>query len=147
MRLLAMVLVLALAACSSSREESDAGGWSVADVVGDWSTDLRAQNASGISGEVKLQSAVAGSGVTVSVSGAPAGAQLPWHIHRGTCASGGPILGEASAYPLLAVGEDGRARLATTIGSPLNERERYHVNVHRSMTEMNVIVACGDLKN
>jgi hypothetical protein len=147
MRVLAVLGVLALAACSSSREETPSGGFSVADVVGDWTAELQPVNASGVRGEVKLQSALAGMGVTISVAGAPGGARLPWHVHRGTCGSGGGIVGDASAYPVLEIDEDGTARVVTTVGTPLNEEQRYHVNVHRSPTELDVIVACGNLRN
>jgi hypothetical protein len=147
MRLMTVLTLVAVTACSSAQEERPTSGSSVADLVGDWSTDLQPMNASGIRGEVKLQSALAGMGITISVSGAPNGAHLPWHVPLGTCGSGGDIVGDASSYPPLHVGADGSARLSTTVSTPLNERERYYVNVHRSATELAVIVACGNLRN
>jgi hypothetical protein len=68
-------------------------------------------------------------------------------VHTGTCATGGPVYGQASAYPALHVGSNGTAAATATIGQALNEEQRYHVNVHRSPTELNVIISCGDLSN
>jgi hypothetical protein len=146
MRALLVVSVAALAACAtnSSDEPAETG---VSDMVGDWSADLSARNGSGITGDAGAQSALAATGATISIRGAAASAQHPWHIHRGTCSAGGPVVGEASAYPVLTPARDGTARAAATIGVPLNENESYHVNVHRSPQEMGVVVACGDLRN
>jgi hypothetical protein len=147
MRILGIMTLLVLTGCSPSRQETEPRSPGVSDMVGDWSADLQPLNASGVRGEVKLQSALAGTGITVTVSGAPSGGVLPWHIHRGRCGSGGGILGDATAYPPLQPGQDGTARITMTLGTALNEQERYHVNVHRSPTELTVIVACGDLRN
>ena len=85
--------------------------------------------------------------VTISLTGGTAGASHPWHVHTGTCASGGPIVGEPSAYPPLAVGSEGRAEASSRIGVRLNEASSYHVNVHRSPSDMGTIVACGNLED
>jgi hypothetical protein len=119
----------------------------VADRVGDWSADLQPVNGSGVRGEAKARSALAATGLTISISGAASGGHHPWHVHRGACGSGGAIVGDANAYPPLHAGEDGRARAAVSIGAALNEQERYHVNVHRSAPEAGVIIACGNLRN
>ena len=146
MRTLLVISVAALTACATNRtDEPDEA--SISDMVGDWSADLSPRNNSGISGDAGAQSALAATGVTISIRGAAAGGQHPWHIHRGTCSAGGSVVGEASAYPVLTPGQDGTARAAATIGVPLSENESYHVNVHRSPQEMGVIVACGQLRN
>jgi hypothetical protein len=146
MRIAILLLAgLTLAACSARSGEDEGGGLS--DTVGDWSTDLEPRNNSGIRGTSGVQSLAAGAGARVSIRGAMNGAHHPWHVHRGTCSAGGGIVGEAGAYPPLHVGTDGTAAATATLNVALNEEERYHVNVHRSATEMSVIVACGDLRN
>jgi hypothetical protein len=68
-------------------------------------------------------------------------------VHRGACGSGGSIVGGADAYPVLHVGADGRASAEATITVGLDEDTSYHVNVHRSPTELGVIIACGALSH
>jgi hypothetical protein len=84
--------------------------------------------------------------VTLVLAGLPAGGPYPWHVHDGTCETGGPIVGDPTAYPPLMVGADGRAEAnARLLGLKLNEAKKYHVNVHRSPTDLATIIACGQL--
>jgi hypothetical protein len=83
--------------------------------------------------------------VTLVLTGLPPGGPYPWHVHDGTC-EGGPIVGDPAAYPPLTVGADGRAEAnARLINLKLNEAKKYHVNVHRSPTDLATIIACGEL--
>jgi hypothetical protein len=142
-RILAAGLVM-LAACASSPEEEDKD--IVSNRVGDWETSLSSTAGSTVRGSSKAQSVGVGTGVTISIEGAAASAQHPWHVHTGTCATGGGIVGDASAYPVLTAGVGGAASANASIGVALREDQRYHVNVHRSPTDLTVI-ACGDLSN
>jgi hypothetical protein len=83
---------------------------------------------------------------TLVLSGLPQGGPYPWHVHDGTCETGGPIVGDANAYPPLMVGADGRAEAnARLLNLKLNEAKKYHVNVHRSPSDLATIIACGEL--
>jgi hypothetical protein len=83
---------------------------------------------------------------TLVLTGLPPGGPYPWHVHDGTCETGGPIVGDANAYPPLMVGTDGRAEAnARLLGLKLNEAKKYHVNVHRSPSDLATIIACGEL--
>ncbi len=82
--------------------------------------------------------------VTVHLTGLQAGT-YPWHVHSGTCDTGGPIVGPADAYPPLTVGTDGEAHVESQIGVETPASGDYHVNVHRSPTDLATIVACGNL--
>ena len=145
MRGILVLALVALTACST-RENVDEGG-SVGDRVGDWDTELAARNNSGVTGTARVQSLLAGAGATINIRGATSGGHHPWHVHRGSCGSGGTIVGAAGDYPPLHVGANGTASATATISVALNEDEDYHVNVHRSPTELNVIIACGNLDN
>lgn len=84
--------------------------------------------------------------VTLVLTGLPSGGPYPWHVHDGTCETGGPIVGDATAYPPLTVGVDGRAEAnARLLNLKLNEAKKYHINVHRSATDLATIIACGEL--
>jgi hypothetical protein len=144
-RLILSLTLVVLAACSST--QAGDGDPELSDTVGDWSATLQPRTNSGVSGTARAQAAVAATGVTINITGATPNAHHPWHVHIGTCATGGPVYGAATAYPPLHVGANGTAMATASIGVALNEEQRYHVNVHRSPTEMNVIISCGDLSN
>jgi hypothetical protein len=86
--------------------------------------------------------------VTLQLTGLAPGGPYPWHVHEGTCDPGGPIVGDAAVYLPLTVGADGRAEAnARLLNLKLNEAKKYHVNVHRSPTDLGTIIACGELND
>jgi hypothetical protein len=110
-----------------------------------WTGTLNPVGASGISGTARGTSGHDMSHVMVSVSGATAGARLPWHVHEGRCGDASPpIVGPASAYPVMTVGADGRASADAHLNLDLNEAKNYIVNVHASPSNLGTIVSCGD---
>jgi hypothetical protein len=118
-----------------------------------WSGTLSANGHNGHSEE----SALSGSAVVspasnpdqsvavVSVRGAAPGAHLPWHIHRGRCATGGPMVGPALSYEPLAPLADRTASRSATLPLTLPPGEPYYVDIHPSPDQTGVAVACGDL--
>lgn len=111
-----------------------------------WQTSLDAQDGfDGISGNASADVRDGQTQAMASVSGAPAGGAHPWHIHFGTCGSGGGIVGAAGAYPMLEIGDDGSASANATIDVALDSNQSYYVNVHASADDLETIVACGDL--
>lgn len=83
--------------------------------------------------------------IAIEIRGAPSNSMLPWHVHQGRCGSGGPVIGDPTAYPPLAAGQDGSAAAETTIDLSLEPDADYHINVHRSPSEMDTILACGEI--
>lgn len=83
---------------------------------------------------------------SVNITGATPGAVHPWHVHAGTCASGGPIVGDPNAYTPLQVGTGGAASGVATIDVVLQPQQSYFINVHASPADLATIVACGDLQ-
>jgi hypothetical protein len=147
MRKLIVAAMIGLAACSSSGSNETGDIDPVSDRVGDWSGNISSVGAFKVTGTAKAQSLGVGTGVTISIEGAAHHAQHPWHVHRGKCGDNGPIVGSASDYPVLTAGMDGKASVNATIGTSLNERESYYVNVHNSPTDLGTIVGCGKLDN
>ena len=141
-----LVSMLALAACSAREDDDDDD---LDFDATDWSTQLSARASSGVTGSATARSLGISSGTgtssaTVEIRGAAPGARHPWHVHTGTCASGGPIVGEANDYDLLEPGPNGTDDQTSAISVGMDENARYHVNVHRSPSDLTVI-ACGDL--
>lgn len=149
------ILVLAILASSCIRAHTDpVTGKTDVDVENplkkgeDWSGTLKGMNQwAAITGAVTARVIQGETTVSISMKGATPGAVHPWHLHDGSCASGGPIAGSASAYAPLTVGTNGTAEGTARIAGTLNEAKPYHVNVHASAGELSTIIACADIKD
>jgi superoxide dismutase, Cu-Zn family len=74
------------------------------------------------------------------------GAIRPWHLHHNTCAEGGGIVGQDAHYPRLEVLSGGSAGVLVDIPATIDPTASYHINVHLSDAEMDVIIMCGDME-
>jgi Cu-Zn family superoxide dismutase len=83
--------------------------------------------------------------VELVVRGDEPGAERPWHVHFGTCATSGVIVGSAEEYRPLAIDEGGFALGVARVTEPLDPRNDYHVNIHLSPASLSTIIACGRL--
>jgi Cu-Zn family superoxide dismutase len=81
----------------------------------------------------------------VTLRGDLSGTPRPWHVHFGTCETGGGIVGDPAAYLPLRAGEGGTATNTAVIRVGLELEAPYHVNVHESAEALEMIIACGDL--
>jgi hypothetical protein len=106
---------------------------------------LHEQNNSGQSGTAKITISEDGSTATVEIhiSGGSDEPQ-PAHIHAGTCAN----LDPKPLYPLNNV-VNGHSITTLTeesaIGMPSMETSDFAINVHKSVAEASVYVACGEI--
>lgn len=87
----------------------------------------------------------AGTDVVVTINGDTPGATRPWHVHAGSCAKAGPVLGGARAYPPMTIDRSGQGTASATIAMALSDTGAYYVNIHDAAAAMGIIVACGDL--
>src|SRR5438552_18968594 len=78
---------------------------------------------------------------TVTVRDAPPNATLAWHMHSGTCASPGGVVG--GGYPELHTGPGGTAEAAVTISVAPPAAGNYLVQVHGPT---GTPISCGELK-
>jgi hypothetical protein len=83
--------------------------------------------------------------IQVSINNATPNAQLPWHLHRGSCGNDQGIVGDPNAYQPLQVGSDGQATGSAVIGVATPRSGEYMINVHASTADLATIVACGNL--
>ncbi|HEY5944382.1 MAG TPA: hypothetical protein VIV40_02780 [Kofleriaceae bacterium] len=131
-----------LVACGGSNND----GSPVASTT-DWHADISGTGQfAGIRGtsDIVLASDGQSFAVTTEITNAIAGNSYPWHVHFGTCAATGAIVG-AMVYPELVVAADGRAAASATVTAPLAAATPYSVNVHISADNLATIIACGDL--
>ncbi len=114
-------------------------------VTGDRDVVIAANSGFEVEGDADVEALDQGTRVDIDIRGAASNSMLPWHLHEGTCGSGGAIVGDPAAYTPLAVGLDGTASSETDIDVTLTPGADYHLNVHKSPSEIETIVACGEL--
>jgi Cu-Zn family superoxide dismutase len=95
--------------------------------------------------EVLWSAGAASFTATIEVAGDEGGAVRPWHVHHGTCAQGGEVVGGGAHYPALNVASGGAAAASASVPTTLDPSAQYHVNIHRSPSEMGTVIACGEL--
>lgn len=140
--------VTAAAACAS-RPPADVMSGTDASMSGNMMTmtgQLMSMSGSSVTGTTSVMhgSAMNEFRSTISISGAPANGMHPWHVHAGQCGSNGPIVGAASAYPVLQADANGVATANAAVAAMLPSGPLY-VNVHMSPSMMSTIVACANL--
>ena len=100
-------------------------------------------NAVGGSGESGCATPRGGNGViflAIKVTGEPAGADQPSHVHRGKCGSNGPI-----AIPLTNVrGGTSVTNIPNAKWSTVNHGG-YYINIHESADNIPHIVSCANI--
>jgi hypothetical protein len=98
-------------------------------------------NNSGQSGTATLtQEGDSKTKVVLSVTGAPAGAQQPVHIHKGSCGKIDP----KPAFPLSPV-VNGKSETVLNVSRMTLEHEQYAINSHKSAQDASTYVFCGDI--
>lgn len=103
---------------------------------------LNAQNSSGEVGTVNLSATADNqTNVLINVTGMPASASQPAHIHLGSCAH----LDPAPKYALNPVVS---GTSSTTVNASLSDLTSgsYALNIHQSAERANVYVSCADLR-
>lgn len=85
-------------------------------------------------------------GAEIQIRGDLPGAIRPWHVHFGTCGSGGAIVGPPESYRPLTIDNDGGDAVSAQVIATLDPAGSYHINVHLSPTDLPTIIACGDLR-
>jgi len=101
---------------------------------------LDAQNNSGQSGTATLTPEGDQTKVVVEMMNAPAGVAQPMHIHLGTCAN----LDKVPKWKLEAL-KDGKSTTMVPASLATIMKDKTAINVHKSVAEIQVYVACGDI--
>jgi hypothetical protein len=146
----AFTAALLLAACSGQSSNTNTDAEPVGFMGARWSATLTPP-ASTADPKISGTATVMGNAdstqtrVEVNLNGATPGADLPWHLHRGTCGDDQGIVGEASAYNPLKVGVNGRSMGSATLEIAMPRSGEYMINVHASPADLGTIVACGNL--
>ncbi|MGH7566518.1 MAG: hypothetical protein ACREK2_06790 [Gemmatimonadota bacterium] len=132
-----------------AEEEMAAAGESamvLQDTFPGWRAAAEPAGGTGPNAEALVRGGAEGTHVVIDLDGGEAGAIYPWHIHSGNCGDAQPpIVGSASAYPPIQVGDGGEGDAEASVDATLDGDGDYIVNVHLSPTQLDSIVACGKL--
>ena len=101
---------------------------------------LATQNQSGETGQAVLTEVDGQVKVVVNLTGEPAGVSQPSHIHYGTCAA----LGEP-VYALSPITDGASETTLTASFQAIKSALPLAINVHKSVAESSIYVACGDI--
>jgi superoxide dismutase, Cu-Zn family len=130
----------AIALCSSI-------ALAVAPMAMKWEGALKGNGESKITGAIAVMPAGDGKAeATVTFDGDTPGVTRPWHVHIGSCAKGGGVLGGGAAYAPIVVDDKGKGASKAMLPVAAPDTGSYYVNIHESRANMGSIVACGDLK-
>ena len=140
-------VILGLAGCSSATHNTSAPVGFIGPV---WNSTLTAPTGavnSTISGFATMMGNTDHSRTRVQLDlhHALAGTELPWHLHRGSCGNDQGIVGDPARYKPLKVGATGEASGDAVLDLPLPDTGQYMVNVHASITDMDSVIACGNM--
>jgi hypothetical protein len=102
--------------------------------------NLGTQNKSGESGTATLQEVNGKVIVSVSVDGEPTNATQPAHIHVGSCPNPGAV-----KYPLTSVASGLSSTVLNVTMDELKGMGPLAINVHKSVAQSGVYVACGNI--
>lgn len=141
-RLACLAGLLLLAACAPRQQVRGAESRQIVD----WRGQLEPVNDSGVRGAVAIRTGHGQTGVSVSIAGARPGSMHPWHIYSGACGSGGSIVGSTSAYPVLQVNSTGDASASAMLDVALHSGASYYVNISASPTDVETVLACGQVR-
>jgi hypothetical protein len=83
--------------------------------------------------------------VGVNLTNATPGGLHPWQLRRGQCGSDEGVYGNAGAYKVLKVDDNGRASSSATLSLVMPTTGLYYVGVSASTANPETIVACGNL--
>lgn len=82
----------------------------------------------------------------IEIANALPGGRYPWHVHVGRCGTDEGIVGTAAdEFPVLKVRGDGKAKADARLTIPPPRTGQYYVDVHASPTNMQTLVACGNM--
>lgn len=113
----------------------------------EWGGAIAGRDGRKVTGIATVKPTADGSGadVLVTLDGDTPRATRPWHIHSGTCAKAGGVVGGARAYTPMAIDAKGHGTAKATLPQTLPDTGTYYINIHDSAAAMGIIVACGDL--
>jgi hypothetical protein len=116
-----------------------AGSTAALAVAGDkeWRADLMSKNGSTVVGSAEIDAKGTDSTrMEVKIKGGTARTEYAWHLHSGSCATDGPIVGDKMAYPKLMTDSSGAGEIDVNLAIATPVSGDHSVHVHAPMMPM-----------
>lgn len=112
-----------------------------------WMGKVAGKDGAALSGDVQMNpgSDANTTVVELTIKGDAASGTRPWHIHIGSCAKPGGVLGGGRSYTPIALDASGNGTSKATLPIAMPDTGSYYVNIHEGAANMSKIVGCGDL--
>ena len=111
-----------------------------------WGATLRGRDGwSGMRGSVFARPVESGTQVALTIEGGFAGSRYSWDVREGTCATPGPVVGDAAAYPMVLLGNRGMGSQIADLTVRLDASRQYVATLHGAGTEGEPPIACAAL--
>lgn len=141
---LALAATAALVACGPSQSSLELPSPIAASrVSASWTATLEPVGASTMRGTATVQAVNNQQTIHLQITGGAPGTSHPWHIHSGSCGTGGSVVG-STPYPALGTSSDGTASMSTVLATPVSGGNHF-VDIHVSPSDPTV-AACGELR-
>lgn len=145
MRTTLALATAALVACGPSQSSLELPSpISASRATASWTATLEPVGASAMRGTATVQAVNNQQTIHLQITGGASGASHPWHIHSGSCGSGGSVVGN-TPYPALGTSSDGTASMSTVLATPIGGGNHF-VDIHVSPSDPTV-AACGELRS
>lgn len=142
---LAFAATAALVACGPSQSSLELPSpISASRVSTSWTATLDPVGTSTMRGTATVQTVNNQQTIHLQITGGTPSASHPWHLHSGSCGTGGSVVG-STPYPALGTASDGTASMSTVLATPVSGGNHF-VDVHLSPSDPTV-AACGDLRS
>lgn len=143
MRTTLALATAALVACGPSQSSLELPSpISASRVSASWTATLNPVGTSTMRGTATVQAVNNQQTIHLQITGGASGASHPWHIHSGTCGTGGGVVGNRP-YPALGTASDGTASMSAVLATPVSGGNHF-VDIHVSPSDPTV-AACGEL--
>ncbi|MEN8373919.1 MAG: hypothetical protein ABFS34_00565 [Gemmatimonadota bacterium] len=113
--------------------------------VDSWAGMIEAEEHDDMRAAANVNAGIKETVISVALAGDANGAVRPWHVHEGTCGSGGAPVGQVTDYPPIRVGATGNGDATARLRIGLDPAGSYYVNIHESSTNLGDIVGCMQL--
>ena len=145
--MLMAAFVTVLSTGCAQRVVSESGGdVALGSLSEGWGTSFRGRDGwSATRGSVFARPAEGGTHVALTVEGGIPGSRYGWEFREGACGTNSRVIGDASKYTPVLLGDRGLGSTVTLVPVPLDATKQYSVNLYGDASERTILIGCGTL--
>ena len=142
--MVAAIVTALTTGCAQRVVSESAGDVSSADMSESWGSTFRGREGwNNTRGSVFARPIEGGTSVALTVEGGIPGSRYGWELREGACGANGRILGDATAYQPVFLGDQGRGSAIAHVPMRLEAAKQYSVNLYGDASERTFVIGCG----